>query len=153
MLLNFVVANDVFQIWRCQPGGPTFWRSGHESGWASTWAKVFDSAVVPTFTQFSIGSYVGAGGATSGYAPTLTFPFAPKAVLVVAMSGDALGDIGYFMRGVGAVVSHVTSSTAKRVIPSVEWGDSSIYFYTTNSNGSIYALNVSGATYGYIAFG
>lgn len=153
MLLNFVVANDVFQIWRCQPGGPTFWRSGHESGWASAWAKVFDSAVAPTFTQFSIGSYVGAGGATSGYAPELTFPFTPKAVFVVAMSGGALGDIGYFMRGVGAVVSHVTSSTAERVIPSVEWGDSSLHFYTTSANGAIYALNVSGATYGYIAFG
>ena len=153
MLLNFMAANDVFQIWRCQPGGPTFWRSGNGSGWASTWAKVFDSAVVPTFAQFSIGSYVGAGGATSGYAPELTFPFAPKAVLVVAMSGDELGDIGYFMRGVGAVVSHVTSSSVDYVNPTVVWGDNSLYYYTTNSNGSIFALNVSRATYGYIAFG
>lgn len=102
--------------------------------------------------QIAVGSYKGTGGATSGSAPTLTFPFTPKVVLVIAMAGDATGDIGYFLNGIGAVISHVTNSIAEYVIPTVAWGNNSLHYYTTNSYGPIYALNVSRATYGYIAF-
>ncbi|MDY3690698.1 MAG: hypothetical protein SO072_01865 [Dysosmobacter sp.] len=153
VLFNITYGSEVFQIWRCQPGGPTYWRSGNAGGWSGTWAKAYDSNVVPTFTQFSVGSYEGAGGATSGYAPTLTFPFAPKAVLVVCVKGGAIGNVGYFIKGVSGVVSRVTTNSIDYVNPTVEWGDSSLHYYTTNSYGSTYALNVSGATYGYIAWG
>ena len=108
---------------------------------------------IGNISQIAVGSYEGTGGATDGYGPTLTFPFTPKAVLVIAMAGDAIGDIGYFLNGIGAVVTRVTSSSVKHVNPTVVWDDNSIHYYTTNSYGSNYALNVSGATYGYIAFG
>ena len=151
LILNVNYGLDIFQIWRSQPGGPTYWRSGSTLGWNGTWAKAYDSNVVPTFTQFSVGSYEGTGGATDGYGPTLTFPFTPKAALVIAMAGGAIGDIGYFLNGIGAVVTRVTNSSVKHVNPTVVWDDNSIHYYTTND--SNYALNVSGATYGYIAFG
>ena len=153
VLFNITYGSEVFQIWRCQSGGPTYWRSGSVLVWNGTWAKAYDSNVVPTFTQFSVGSYEGAGGATDTYGPTLTFPFAPKAVLVIAMAGDAIGDIGYFLNGIGAVVTRVTNSSVKNVNPTVVWDDNSIHYYTTNSNGPNYALNVSGSTYGYVALG
>lgn len=153
VLFNITYGSEVFQIWRCQPGGPTYWRSGNAGGWSGTWAKAYDSNVVPTFTQFSVGSYEGTGGSTSGYAPTLTFPFAPKAVLVVRVNGGAIGDVGYFIKGVSGVVSHVTTNSIDYVNPTVEWDDSSLHYYTTNAYGATYALNVSGATYGYIAWG
>ena len=69
------------------------------------------------------------------------------------MAGDAIGDIGHFLNGIGAVVTRVTNSSVKNVNPTVVWDDNSIHYYTTNSYGSNYALNVSGSTYGYIAFG
>lgn len=108
---------------------------------------------IGNISQIAVGSYKGAGGATSGYAPTLTFPFAPKAVLVVCVKGDAIGDVGYFIKGVSGVVAHIETNTIDYVNPTVEWGDNSLHYYTTKSYGSIYALNVSGATYGYIAWG
>ena len=153
LILSVNYGTEIFQIWRSQSGGPTYWRSGSALGWDGTWAKAYDSNVVPTFTQFSVGSYEGTGGATDGYGPTLTFPFTPKAVLVIAMAGDAIGDIGHFLNGIGAVVTRVTNSSVKNVNPTVVWDDNSIHYYTTNSYGSNYALNVSGSTYGYIAFG
>lgn len=153
LILSVIYGLEIFQIWRSQPGGPTYWRSGSALGWDGTWAKAYDSNVVPTFTQFSVGSYEGTGGATDTYGPTLTFPFTPKAVLVIATAGDAIGDIGYFLNGIGAVVTRVTNSSVKNVNPTVVWDDNSIHYYTTNSYGTNYALNVSGSTYGYIAFG
>ena len=152
-ILSVNYGPDIFQIWRTQPAGPTYWRSGNGSGWNGTWAKAYDSNVVPTFTQFSVGSYEGAGGATDGYGPTLTFPFAPKAVLVVRVNGGAIGDVGYFIKGVSGVVSHITTNSIDYVNPTVKWDDSSLHYYTTNDHGATYALNVSGATYGYIAWG
>lgn len=108
---------------------------------------------IGNISQIAVGSYKGTDGATSGYAPTLTFPFAPKAVLVIAMAGDAIGDIGYFLNGIGAVVTSVTNSSVNHVNPTVVWGDNSLHYYTTNSYGPNYALNVSRATYGYVALG
>lgn len=47
ILIHFHQSTEVFQIWRSQSGGPTYWRSGNSRGWASTWAKVYDAANKP----------------------------------------------------------------------------------------------------------
>lgn len=148
LLFNIAYGTDVFQIWRCQSGGPTYWRSGNATGWSGTWAKAYDSNVVPTFTQFSVGSYTGTGHATSANAPTLTFPFNPKFVLVMSLTEGNLGDYGYFIRDIGGYVQGDSFH-----IPSIEWGDKTLHYYTTNSYGSAFALNSSGVKYGYVAFG
>ena len=48
ILLHFHQSTEVFQIWRSQSGGTTYWRSGNSQGWASTWAKVYDGQNKPT---------------------------------------------------------------------------------------------------------
>ena len=148
LILNVNYGLDIFQIWRSQPGGPTYWRSGSPLGWNGTWAKAYDSNVVPTFTQFSVGSYTGTGYATSANAPTLTFPFNPKFVFVMSLTDGDLGNFGYFLRDIGGYVQKDSFH-----IPSIEWGDKTLHYYTTNSNGPAFALNSSGVKYGYVAFG
>lgn len=46
-LINHTYAADVFQIFRSQSGGPTYWRSGNQEGWDGTWAQVYTSADAP----------------------------------------------------------------------------------------------------------
>lgn len=48
ILLHFKQDSDIFQIWRTQSGGPTYWRSGNGSGWSGTWAKAYDTSNKPT---------------------------------------------------------------------------------------------------------
>lgn len=48
LLLHFHYSSEVFQFWRCLPGGPTYWRSGNASGWHGSWTKVYDTANKPT---------------------------------------------------------------------------------------------------------
>ena len=48
LLLHFHYSTEVFQFWRCLPGGPTYWRSGNASGWHGSWTKVYDTANKPT---------------------------------------------------------------------------------------------------------
>lgn len=43
ILISYCYAADVFQIFRSQPDGPTYWRSGNSDGWSGTWAEVYDS--------------------------------------------------------------------------------------------------------------
>lgn len=99
-------------------------------------------------SQIAIGSYTGTGYATSANAPTLTFPFNPKFVLVMSLTEGDLGDYGYFIRDIGGYVQRDSFH-----IPSIEWGDKTLHYYTTNSYGSAFALNSSGVKYGYVAFG
>lgn len=118
--------------------------------------KVYHAGNKPTLSelgignisQIAVGSYVGTGYATSANAPTLTFPFNPKFVLVMSLTGGDLGNCGYFLRDIGGYVQKDSFH-----IPSIEWGDKTLHYYTTNSYGSSFALNSSGTKYGYVAFG
>lgn len=103
---------------------------------------------IGNISQIAVGSYTGTGYATSANAPTLTFSFTPKFVLVMSMTDGDLGDYGYFIRNVGGYVQLDSFH-----IPSIEWGDKTLHYYTTNSYGSAFALNSSGTKYGYVAFG
>lgn len=99
-------------------------------------------------SQIAVGSYTGTGYAVSANAPTLTFPFNPKFVLVMSLTEGDLGDCGYFIRDIGGYVQKDSFH-----IPSIEWGDKTLHYYTTNSYGPAFALNSSGVKYGYVAFG
>lgn len=103
---------------------------------------------IGNISQIAVGSYTGTGYATSVHAPTLTFPFNPKFVFVMSLTDGDLGDYGYFLRDIGGYVQ-----LDSHHIPSIEWGDKTLHYYTTNSNGPAFALNSSGVKYGYVAFG
>ena len=103
---------------------------------------------IGNISQIAVGSYTGTGYATSVYAPTLTFPFNPKFVFVMSLTDGDLGEYGYFLRDIGGYVQ-----LDSHHIPSIEWGDKTLHYYTTNSNGPAFALNSSGVKYGYVAFG
>ena len=45
-ILHYVHNSDVFQIFRRQPDGPTYWRSGNASGWSHSWRKVYDESSI-----------------------------------------------------------------------------------------------------------
>lgn len=45
-VLHYLHNSDVFQIFRRQPDGPTYWRSGNASGWAHSWKKVYDESSI-----------------------------------------------------------------------------------------------------------
>lgn len=49
IVVSFVTGSDIFQMWRAQTTGPTYWRSGNASGWNGTWNKVYDTANKPAF--------------------------------------------------------------------------------------------------------
>lgn len=103
---------------------------------------------IGNISQIAVGSYVGTGYATSANAPTLTFPFNPKFVFVMSLTDGDLGNCGYFLRDIGGYVQKDSFR-----IPSIEWGDKTLHYYTTGSNGPAFALNSSGVKYGYVAFG
>ena len=103
---------------------------------------------IGNISQISVGSYTGTGYATSVHAPILTFPFNPKFVFVMSLTDGDLGEYGYFLRDIGGYVQ-----LDSHHIPSIEWGDKTLHYYTTNSNGPAFALNSSGVKYGYVAFG
>ena len=44
IVVSFVTGSDIFQMWRVQTSGPTYWRGGNASGWSGTWVKVYDTA-------------------------------------------------------------------------------------------------------------
>lgn len=48
ILLHFHQNTEIFQIWRAQSGGPTYWRSGNAQGWSGSWVKVYDEKNKPT---------------------------------------------------------------------------------------------------------
>lgn len=48
-VLNFTYASDIFQIFRSQSAGPTYWRSGNDYGWSGTWAEVYDTNTSVTY--------------------------------------------------------------------------------------------------------
>lgn len=60
IILSYTIGADVFQIFRAQSGGPTYWRSGNDSGWAGTWVKVYDETYKPTPEE------IGAAPTTAG---------------------------------------------------------------------------------------
>lgn len=103
---------------------------------------------IGNISQIAVGSYTGTGYATSVHAPTLTFPFNPKFVFVMSLTDGDLGEYGYFLRDIGGYVE-----LGSHHIPSIEWGDKTLHYYTTNSYGPAFALNSSGVKYGYVAFG
>lgn len=53
IVVSFVTGSDIFQMWRCQSTGPTYWRSGNASGWNGTWAKVYDTANTPALSDLA----------------------------------------------------------------------------------------------------
>lgn len=59
-LINFIFCDDVFQIWNCQPSGPTYLRSGNASGWAFAdsgyWRKIYDTANKPSASDVGAAS-------------------------------------------------------------------------------------------------
>lgn len=61
IVVNFVTGSDIFQMWRVQISGPTYWRSGNVDGWYGTWVKVYDTANKPT------PSDIGAAAASHGH--------------------------------------------------------------------------------------
>lgn len=42
-VINVTYSSDIFQIFRSQSSGPTYWRSGNAYGWSGTWAEVYDA--------------------------------------------------------------------------------------------------------------
>ena len=48
LLLNYVHDEEVHQVWRGMPLGPTYERSGNANGWGSSWVKQYDEAHKPT---------------------------------------------------------------------------------------------------------
>lgn len=58
LLVSIVSASEVFQIWKNQPGGATYIRSGNVNGWAHTWRQLYDS-------QSTVPIANGGTGATS----------------------------------------------------------------------------------------
>ena len=61
-ILNYVHNSDVFQIFRRQPEGPTYWRGGNASGWSHSWRRVYDDGVdqmVVNGTAYFTEAYVG----------------------------------------------------------------------------------------------
>ena len=48
LLISFAQSDEVFQIWRSQPSGPTYTRSGNKNGWSGSWSKIYDSSNKPT---------------------------------------------------------------------------------------------------------
>ena len=56
-LLNFVNNRDVFQIFRDQTDGTTYWRSGDSiNNWFQNWKKVYDDANKPTLSEIGAAS-------------------------------------------------------------------------------------------------
>lgn len=53
IVVNFVTGSDIFQMWRAQTSGPTYWRSGNASGWDGTWVKVYDTANKPALSDLT----------------------------------------------------------------------------------------------------
>ena len=51
IVVNFVTGSDIFQMWRAQTSGPTYWRSGNADGWHGTWVKVYDTANKPALSD------------------------------------------------------------------------------------------------------
>lgn len=90
ILIHFHQSTEVFQIWRSQSGGPTYWRSGNSVGWASTWAKVYDTFNKPTASDvgaFSTGELIPlANGGTNRNLSEIT----PYAIIRAASNSTAL---------------------------------------------------------------
>ena len=61
ILIHFNLSSEKFQIWRAQPNGPSYWRSGNTEGWSS-WAKVYDVLNKPTLTDLSGTLKIANGG-------------------------------------------------------------------------------------------
>lgn len=64
LVLNVAHGNDVFQIWRTQINGPTYYRSGDTTGWGTTWTKVYDTLNKPTPAK--IGAVAKSGDTMTG---------------------------------------------------------------------------------------
>lgn len=135
--------------------------SGTVDGITYTYLGIpFDNAVTASGTE--TGSYTGTGefGSVQS-ANSLTFSFAPKCVIIQGYrtTSNAIYTM-LFIRGSSVstgVLSYTTSSTSGAVMsscPIVIWGEDGVQWYTTvTTSGAEAQMNLTGATYYYIAIG
>lgn len=65
-LINYCNGSDIFQVWKMQNTGAMYIRSGNNSGWGHTWAKVYDSLNKPTHAELGTTPIANGGtGATT----------------------------------------------------------------------------------------
>ena len=105
--------------------------------------------------RIASGSYVGAGALGASNVNTLTFPFAPKAVLV-------MGDYYYALFLGGNELGFGGNGSAVFVRESASWSGNSVSWYAqsvrnanieTASLTAEHQLNKNGVTYRYVAIG
>lgn len=101
--------------------------------------------------RYAKGSYVGTGTHGSSDPNTISFPFAPKLVIVATTeSGARIPPVVFVSGATATVVSGGTSTTTYAY--TVTWSGNTLSWYVPSSTAAI-QLNKSNIVYGWIALG
>lgn len=109
ILISYIAGYNVFQIWRSQSGGPTYWRSGNGNGWAKSWTKVYDEANKPTAEDV--------GAAASSHTHTASQCNALQHIDITAAS-----DFNDLIGAAGATVIYTIKVSGCTNAPCSNWG-------------------------------
>ncbi len=113
-----------------------------------------DNRIIDTelnkITRSAVGSYTGTGAYGSSNPNSLSFPFAPKLVIIQSAADSKYGPL-FIRAGVSTTYCKQDSSGSATT---VNWsnGGKTLSWYTTSSQVA-YQLNSNGHNYNYIALG
>lgn len=110
--------------------------------------------------KIATGSYVGTGTSGSSSRNTLTFSFEPKIVFIqhqtdASFNKNSTSEINYafMINGITSYVDRLSSSNVSDGIVYVSWEGNTVTWYRDSSSYPDGQLNISGATYHYVAIG
>ena len=110
--------------------------------------------------QIATGSYVGTGTSGSSSRNTLTFSFEPKIVFIqhqtdASFNKNSTSEINYafMINGITSYVDRYSSGNVGDGIVYVSWEGNTVTWYRDSSSYPDGQLNISGATYHYVAIG
>ena len=122
-------------------------------------ADIIDTALAGLTSRLKIefGSYVGTGTFGTGTKNTLTFPFPPKVVIVVADAQGASHPGALFLAGQQYSNGFGVVSAYGQYGLTLTWGENTLSWTSRygSSNGAdaYWQLNASGVTYRYVVIG
>lgn len=110
--------------------------------------------------RIATGSYIGNGECDTDKPVTLTFPFSPKMVFIVAndanfIINDSTAHWVIFVRGVTSYYARYSSNYTNGTRYTVQWGENTVSWYPVSSSYCCAEglLNVSNKLYHYVAIG
>ena len=107
--------------------------------------------------RFATGSYTGNGEYGSNTKTTISFPFAPKIVFIVADAAEVSNSGALFLAGQQYSNGFGTASANARYGLTLTWSGNSLSWSSKHGNVSgasgYWQLNASGVTYRYLAIG